>query len=193
MVPVAVRSPRRHLQGCLNRIGIRLFSVLSGNASFVKKNDLRAAIAIAAWLAASFALAEDQAVPLYPPKEALQLSEEPRAYMVDDATCEWVQGQKLADGGLAGEGRKAALFRYGQLNRPFLRAETRADGVHVSRFPARAGEVIFARAYIIDPSTRRYVYGDVTQATCLAGKAMVGNPRTIGTGLDSEESKNSKD
>ena len=181
MVPAAVRNPRRRLQACLNRIGIHCFSVLSGNASIVKKTDLRAAITIAAWIAASFALAEEQSVPLYLPKEALQLSEKPRAYMVDDTTCEWVQGQRLADGSLAGEGRGAALFRQGQMNHPFLKAKTRADGVHVSRFPARPGEVILGRAYVVDPHTRRYVYGDVTATACVAGKALVGDPRPIGT------------
>ncbi len=195
MVPVAGRSPLRRLRACLNRIGIRWLSVLNGNARIpiAKKIDLRNVVAIAALLAASFAFAEEQAVPLYPPKEALKLSEEPRAYMVDETTCEWVQGQRLADGSLAGEGHDAALFRHGQLNRPFLKAKTRADGVHVSRFLARAGEVILARAYIVDPRTKRYVYGDVTQAACVAGKAMVGDPRPVATGLGIEYLQNAND
>lgn len=143
---------------------------------------MRTAIATVALLAAPFALAEEQVVPLYPPEEALQLSEHPRAYMVDDTTCEWVQGQRLADGRLAGEGRDAALFRQGQLGRPMLRAKTRADGVHVSRFPAHPGEVILARAYIVDPRTRRYVYGEITEAICIPGKANVGAPEPVPTG-----------
>ena len=168
---------------------------MSGNARIpiAKKTDLRTATAIATFLAASFALAEEQTVPLYPPKEALQLSEEPRAYMVDDTTCEWVQGQRLADGSLAGEGRDAALFRQGELSRPFLRVKTRADGVHISRFPARPGELISARAYIIDPSTRRYIYGDVTEAACTAGEAKVGDLMPIEMSLDFEERRNGKE
>ena len=129
---------------------------------------------------------DERTVPLYPPDEALMLSKAPRAYMVDDTTCEWVQGQRLADGSLAGEGRNAALFRQERLTRPFLRAKTREDGVHVSRFQASPGEKIVARAYVIDPYTGRYIYGDATERTCIAGQATVGDPSPVEPSRDPE-------
>lgn len=181
MVVAVSRRPRR--RECPKQIGIRCSSVLSGSerTPIEKKTDLRTAAAIAGLFLASLALAEEQSVPFYPPEEAMDLSYRPRAYMVDETTCEWVQGQRLADGSLAGGGRKAALFRRDRLGRPFLKTETRADGVHVSRFHAYPGEVIIGRAYLIDPHTRRFVYGDVVEAACMAVRAKVGVPTPIET------------
>lgn len=138
--------------------------------------DTRLAVLAGALFSAGAALAGDQPVPFYPEEEAYRLARAPRVQMLDEETCEWIQGQRLADGTLAGPQRKAALFRGGESQEPFLRVRTREDGVHVSRFPARVGEVIVARTYVIDPRTRRYVYGKPTTRTCALREAEVGAP-----------------
>ena len=117
---------------------------------------------------------EGDAVPIYTEEQALKLSYEPVAYMVDDATCERVEGQRKAGGRLVGEGATSALFRNDKSGRPFLRVKTRADGVYVARFAASPGEVILSRAYIVDPRTKRFVYGKPTTAACVSSKAEIG-------------------
>lgn len=118
---------------------------------------------------------EVDVVPFYAQEQALKLSYEPVAYMVDDATCERVEGQRMADGRLVGEGATSALFRKDKPRVPFLRVRTRADGVYVARFSANPNEVILSRAYTVDPRTKRFVYGEPTVAVCVAGKAEVGD------------------
>ena len=64
-------------------------TILSGSASIpiAKKTDLHIFFFLAL-LTTSLALDEEQAVPLYPPEEALQLSHRPQAYMADRIPCE---------------------------------------------------------------------------------------------------------
>ena len=132
-------------------------------------------IAVLVLAIASPAMARDESVPLYSPEEALQLAAKPAAYMVDDTTCERVEGQKGLNGGVAGAGATAALFRLDKPNKPFMRMRTRDDGVYVARFSANPNEVILSRAYTVDPRTKRFVYGEPTVAVCVAGKAEVGD------------------
>lgn len=147
----------------------------SGKIHTDERTDLRLALAIGLLLLPAHAYAqEEEMVPLYPPEQAVQLARSPIAYMVDSTTCERVEGHRLADGSLAGEGRKGALFRQGKPGQPFMLVTTRIDGVYVARFPANPGEVILSRAYIIDPRTQRVIYGRPTKAKCVAGKAEVG-------------------
>ncbi|WP_028917460.1 hypothetical protein [Pseudoxanthomonas sp. J35] len=122
------------------------------------------------------------APPFYPAEDARRLAYEPIAYMVDDETCERVEGHLLADGSLAGEGKKGALFRLDSPQRPFMRVATRADGVYVARFPASPGEVTLARAYVVDRRSRRYIYGKATVAKCVEGRAEVGLPQSADGG-----------
>ena len=54
----------------------------------------------------------------------------------------------------------SALFRADDRREPFLRVVTREDGVYVARFPAKPGEVIYGRGYIVDSRTGKEIYGD---------------------------------
>jgi len=113
--------------------------------------------------------------PLYSPQDAWQLAHAPQSWMVDETTCERVEGayHVAPDGSrqvLAGQ--HGALFREGS-RRPFMRVVTREDGVYVARFAAQPNEVIVARAYFVDPRTKRYAYGAPTESVCRAGEVSV--------------------
>ena len=58
---------------------------------------------------------------------------------------------------------------------PFMRIETRSNGVFVAWFPARRNEVIYARFYDIDSRTKRYVYGESSESICRRGSTSVGD------------------
>ena len=124
-------------------------------------------------LVAPAALATDSSVPLYSPREALRLARKPVSRMVDDVTCERIAGMSYQDKHLVANAH-AALFRADDRREPFLRVVTREDGVYVARFPARPGEVIYGRAYILDPKTGKEIYGDETRAVCQPGSVSIG-------------------
>ncbi|MBO9718254.1 MAG: hypothetical protein J7507_16000, partial [Pseudoxanthomonas sp.] len=73
-------------------------------------------------------------------------------------------------------GGRSALFRKDNPRAPFMRVETREDGVFVARFPATPGEVIVGRVYSVDPRTRRFVYGAPMETTCRQDSVSVGEP-----------------
>ena len=131
--------------------------------------------ALLLWVASSPVIASDDAVSLYPKEQALRLATQPVAYMVDEMTCERVEGHRLVDGTLAGAGARSALYRLDDRQKPFMRVRTREDGVYVARFPAEPNEVTLSRAYVVDPRTRQFVYGEPTAAQCIAVKARVGD------------------
>lgn len=124
-------------------------------------------------------------VPLFSPEEAWQLAHEPRSRMIDDVTCERMEGVYLK----SNEGPRkvvagsvSALFRSRDHGTPFLRVRTREDGVHVTRFPATTNEVITSRSYRFDERTKRHVYGRPFDSVCQAGEVKVGGPTPIQEG-----------
>gem|GEM_PF-2433268 len=97
--------------------------------------------------------------------------------MIDATTCERVEGVFRTDA--TGQkqvvaGGRSALFRKDRPGTPFMRVEAREDGVYVARFPARPNEVIEARAFVVDPRTRRFIYGDPVHSVCREPKVQVG-------------------
>lgn len=120
---------------------------------------------------------EAEDVPLYTPEDAWRLAHAPESHMIDATTCERVEGAFLPDASgqrLIVSGGHTALFREGRRGTPFLRVRTRQDGVYVARFPARPGERIEARGYILEPRTRRFIYGEPTYAVCRPSRVEVG-------------------
>ena len=93
--------------------------------------------------------------------------------MVDGVTCERIAGMSYQNKYLVADAR-AALFRADSRQHPFLRVTTRKDGVYVARFPAKPGEVIYGRGYVLDPRTGKEIYGDEARSTCLPGSVSVG-------------------
>lgn len=124
-------------------------------------------------LAAPAALATDSSVPLYSPREALRLAKKPISRMADEVTCERIAGMSYQDKYLVANAH-AALFRADDRREPFLRVVTREDGVYVARFPAKPGEVIYGRGYIVDSRTGKEIYGDEWRSVCLPGNVSVG-------------------
>jgi len=121
-------------------------------------------------------------VPPFSPGEAWQLAHEPLSRMIDDVTCERIEGTYLVGSEASPaviSGSTSALFRADRKGTPFLRVRTREDGVYVVRFPARPNEVITSRSYRLDPYTKRFVYGEPSELICLAGEVRVGEPSSI--------------
>ena len=124
-------------------------------------------------------------VPLFSPEEAWQLAHEPRSRMIDDTTCERVEGVYLQ----GSEGSRtvvadsvSALFRSRHRGTPFLRVRTRKDGVLVVQFPATPNEIITSRSYRFDERTKRHVYGRPFDSVCQASEVKVGGPTPIQEG-----------
>ena len=175
MEPVTVALCRR--QALPRPSGAILRSDLRGKTitHIGGRSSLRGAFALGVFLLPALASApEGDAVAMYTPDQAMRHSYNPIAYMVDETTCERVEGQRMGEGRLEGEGGRSALFRHGQRTRPFMRVTTRADSVYVARFQAQPGEVIYSRAYRVDPRSGRFIYGPPTTAICVEGKAEVG-------------------
>lgn len=121
----------------------------------------------------------EEEVPLYSAEDAWRLAHAPESRMVDATTCERVEGVWRMDA----QGNRqvvansqVALFRKQNRRQPFMRVETRSDGVFVARFPAQPNEVIYAKTYRLDPQTKRYVYslGPPLETVCRAGKVSTG-------------------
>lgn len=124
-------------------------------------------------LAVAPALAEESSVPLYSREEALALALEPRSRMLDDTTCEHIEGHS-AGGRELRPGARAVLFRRETPNAPFMRVVARRDGVSIARFQATAGEVIVSRGIYHVPGSRKPHYTAPTFSTCVAGNVQVG-------------------
>lgn len=115
-------------------------------------------------------------IPLYSPEDAWRLAHAPESRMVDATTCERIEGVFRVDRQGRRQvvaGAKSALFRKANQRIPFMRTEARDDGVYVARFTAKANEVIVARAYIVDPRSRRRIYGEPIELECRAGDVLV--------------------
>ena len=131
----------------------------------------------------------DSSLPLYSPREALRLARKPVSRMVDDVTCERIAGMSYQNKHLIVDAH-AALFRADNRREPFLRVITREDGVYVARFPARSGEVIYGRGYILDSRTGKEIYGDEARSVCLPGNVSVGDVSPVIDGLVPEKEEN---
>lgn len=106
--------------------------------------------------------------------EALALHQAPKAWMVDEVTCERVSAVTDAGGRLVGEGGGVALYRQEQPDKPFMRVTTRRDSAYVARFPASPGEVIISRAYVRHPRTNQTVFGKQTEVVCTDNQVAIG-------------------
>lgn len=120
-------------------------------------------------------LAEEPPVPLYSPEEALRLSYEPISRMVDDTTCERIEGVRLKNKNLYGAGGLTALYRMNSPKKPFRVTVTREDSVFVVRFPAKPNEVIVAKSISVAPGSNKVWYGKPTYSTCMVGTVQVGD------------------
>ena len=126
-------------------------------------------------LALSPLLAAGQSVPRFTDEEVRGLRRQPMSRMVDETTCERISAIWRADGKGPAVGAQSALFRKDDPHKPFMRVETREDGVYVATFPAKQNEVIIGRAYIVDPRTKKIIYGKPLESICVAGRAVVGD------------------
>lgn len=144
-------------------------------------------------LALSPALAVGQSVPLFTQEEARQLRYQPMSRMVDESNCERISAIWRADGAGPAVGAQSALFRKDEPRKPFLRVKTREDGVYVAVFPAKPNEVIVGRAYIVDPRTRKFIYGEPKESVCVAGHAVVGELKPVGENVPPEAKQQAED
>ena len=133
---------------------------------------------IAVGVVAPAALATDSSVALYSPREALRLARKPVSRMVDDVTCERIEGTTYQNKHPVA-GAHGALFRANRRGVSFMRVVTREDGVYVAHFPAKPGEIIYSRAYMLDSRTGKEIYGDETKSACLPGNISVGEPSPV--------------
>lgn len=128
------------------------------------------------------ALADEPSVPLYTPEEALRLGKSPISRMLGGGVCERIDVVRYRHQNNPWSpvaGADVALFRKGNRRHPFMQVVTREDGVYVARFPAQPGEVIYSRAFIVDPASGRRVYGKESRLICMGGKVDVGAPVPI--------------
>ena len=107
-------------------------------------------------------LAQKAPPPLYSPEEAWELARRLVARMVDETTCERIEGSyrlgRPASDKAVLAGSQMALFRRGA-KKPLMYVQTRQDGVYVARFPAKPMEVIDGRSMEVDEENKRIYYG----------------------------------
>lgn len=107
----------------------------------------------------------------------LDMSDLPRARMVDETTCEIISGAKRR--GTRNPPQLVphawlALYRKGSSRMPFMRVQSGDNGLFAVRFPATPGDVIRVRAYVADPKTGEVRYGDGKTMTCIKATVSVG-------------------
>lgn len=130
----------------------------------------------------------EQGPQLYSVEQALELAATPLSRMLDEGTCERIEGTRRR--GVGGEWvpvpfSASVLYRKGS-REPFMRVSTREDGVYVARFPAIPGEIVYARAYLVDPATGQEHFGKPKAGVCApAGRVDVGAPSQVDVGSDS--------
>ena len=128
-------------------------------------------------------LAQEAPTSFYSPEEAWELAHRPVARMVDETTCERIEGSyrlgRPASDRAVLAGSHMALFRRGAI-KPFMYVQTRHDGVYVARFPAKPMEVIDGRSMEVDEENKRIYYGHRTWRTvCQAGNVEIGDPAQV--------------
>lgn len=122
-------------------------------------------------------------VPLFSKEDAMKIVRVPMVHMLDDSTCEWIEGALWFDAekrAVLTSGVPMALFRKNEPKEPIFKGVSREDAVFVARFPAKAGDIFYSTGYMISPrngkgvSTTRPIYG-----VCANVRVQVGDVQTI--------------
>jgi len=127
-------------------------------------------------LACSPVLADEPPVPLLSPEEVAALGGA-SARMIDDSTCEVVSPVTYGKGQVVA-GADVALYRAGK-RKPFMHAITREDGIYVARFAAKPNEVVYGRAYRVEPRTGTVSFGNATRMVCALATVSVGKVKSV--------------
>jgi len=121
-------------------------------------------------------------VALFSAREAVQLAREPQSRMLDETTCERIEGVMWSRGNdrsMLRPGGIVLLYRAGRRT-PFMEVASREDGVFVARFPAKPGEVIYSQVAAVDPDTGQRQYGRKDfRSVCMNTVVQVGDAEQI--------------
>lgn len=121
---------------------------------------------------------EHPPVALFSPQEAMQLARKPLSRMLDETTCERIEGVMWSRGNgrsMLRPGGMVLLYRAGRRT-PFMEVASREDGVFVARFPAKPGEVIYSQVVAVDPETGQRQYGRKDfRSVCMNTAVQVGD------------------
>jgi len=131
-------------------------------------------------------LADEAPVLLLSPQEVAALGGA-SARMINDSTCEVVSPVTYGKGQVVA-GANVALYRAGK-RKPFMDAVTRDDGVYVARFSAKPNEIVYGRAYRVEPRTGAVSFGNAARMVCAPTRVSVGEVKSFGQELV-EDGKN---
>ncbi|WP_313929626.1 hypothetical protein [Pseudoxanthomonas sp.] len=137
-------------------------------------------------LASAPVLADEATVPLLSRSEVAVLGGA-SARMIDDSTCEVVSPVTYGKGQVVA-GANVALYRAGK-RKPFMHAVTREDGVYVARFSAKPNEIVYGRAYRVEPQTGAVSFGNAARMVCALATVSVGEVNSVDQIEDSDSAK----